>query len=99
MVATNNGLESVAKDRLLVFLRIGIDTFRSFARMSFILRPIDAIADTVPALEPTVVIIEMIMLMWLLYELSIVLEIITATTKRVCRPAIVLGRILGFGFK
>ena len=99
MMAKDGGPEAFAKVQLAKILRSFTDVFRAFARMSFILRPIDAIADSVPALEPTVVIIEMIMLMWLLYELSIVLEIITSITKRVCSPAILLGRLLGFGFK
>lgn len=93
------GPEAMAKERFFVLLRSFIDAFRAGARMSFILRPIDAIADSLPSLEPTVVIIEMIMFMWLLYEVSILLEIITAATKTVCRPAIVLGRMIGFGFK
>lgn len=80
-------------------VRKAIDLFRSGARMSFILRPIDAIADNVPALEPTVVIIEMIMLMWLLYEVSLLLEVVTSVTKTVTKPAVMLGRMLGFAFK
>lgn len=99
MMAQAAGPEALATQRLYWVLRQVTDVLRAGARKSFILRPIDAIADTVPALEPTVVIIEMVMLMWLLYELSIVLEVVTAATKTVCRPAIMVGRMLGFGFK
>lgn len=93
------GPEALAKTRLFELLATFCAAFRAGARMSFILRPIDAIADTVPALEPTVIIIEMIMLMWLLYEVSILLEIVTTGVKVICRPAIVLGRLVGFGFR
>lgn len=80
-------------------LRIFANALRQLARMSFILRPIDAIADMAPGLEAPVIILEMIIMMWLLYELSIVLEAVISVIKRVCQPAIMLGRLLGFGFK
>lgn len=99
MMMAGAGPEAMAKIRLFELLASFCAAFRAGARMSFILRPIDAIADTVPALEPTVVIIEMIMLMWLLYEVSILLEMVTTGVKVICRPAIVLGRMVGFGFK
>lgn len=98
-VSPRRGLDSASRDKLLTGLRAFARIFRQLARMSFILRPIDALADMAPGLEATVIIMELIIMMWLLYELSIVLEVVTAVIKRVCRPAIVLGRMIGFGFK
>lgn len=88
-----------SKQRFAESLRTFLDVFRSFARMSFILKPIDAIADAVPKLEITVVILELLMLMWLLYEVMILVEFLAAFTKQICKPAIILGSYLGLGFK
>lgn len=73
--------------------------FRTGARMTFVLRPLDMLADMVPALEPGVVIIEMFMFLWLLYQAMIILEVLAHVIRRLCQPAILIGRVFGLAFR
>lgn len=72
-----------------------VDLFRSWARFSFVLRPVDAVADAFPSLQNVVVIVELVLLMWILYQVSIIIETIATAVRTVCMPVIMLSRALG----
>lgn len=75
-----------------------VNGFRSCARFSFVLRPVDAVADTWPALQSVVVVVELILLMWILYQVSIIIETIATAIKTLCMPVIVVSRFLGMKY-
>jgi hypothetical protein len=69
--------------------------FREFAQFSVVLRPLDAIADTFPSLQSIVVVMELIFLIWILYQVSIIVEAIATAVKAFCMPVIVICRFMG----
>lgn len=70
---------------------------RRVAQLSVILRPIDNVADTVPMLYPTVIILEVLALLWLLHQVSMILEVILAVTRTISAPVAGLSHILTAG--
>lgn len=75
-----------------------VSGFRSCARFSFVLRPLDAVADTWPALQNIVVVLELLLLMWILYQISIIIEAIATAIKTLCMPVIIISRFLGMKY-
>lgn len=72
-----------------------VRTFREFAHFSVVLRPLDAIADTFPSLQSIVVVMELIFLIWILYQVSIIVEAIATAVRAFCMPVIVVCRLMG----
>lgn len=68
---------------------------RQCARLSFVLRPLDAVIDAAPSLQNVVVVVELILLMWILYQVSIIIETVATAVKTLCMPVILISRILG----
>lgn len=72
-----------------------VNASRSCARLSYILVPVDAIADAFPSLQSIVVVIELFLLLWLLYQLSILVETLAIAVKAFCMPVIMICRLMG----
>ncbi|ANB15977.1 hypothetical protein AWJ20_3626 [Sugiyamaella lignohabitans] len=75
-----------------------VELFRNCARVSFVLRPVDAVADAFPSLQNAVVVVELLLLMWLLYQLSIIVETVATAVKTFCMPVIIICRVLGITY-
>uniref|UniRef100_A0A060T5Q6 ARAD1B09196p n=1 Tax=Blastobotrys adeninivorans TaxID=409370 RepID=A0A060T5Q6_BLAAD len=73
--------------------------FRNWARLSIVLKPIDALADMAPSLQNVVVLIELFVLMWILYQVSVIVQTVATAVRTLCMPVIIICRILGLGRK
>lgn len=79
------------------FLGTVVEGIRMLARISMVLRPIDAIADNVPMLLPAVVVLEGFVLLWTIHQVSIVIEYLMKAARIATAPAVAIGKIVGKG--
>ena len=62
--------------------------------MRIIFAPIDIIAMNFPNLQTLVIMIELVIFLWLLYELSLLIDALCMMVKAVCAPMIAMGRFM-----
>ncbi|KAK6465213.1 hypothetical protein DFJ63DRAFT_14976 [Scheffersomyces coipomensis] len=62
--------------------------------MKIIFAPIDIIAEHFPHLQTIVILIELVIFMWILYELSLLIDALCMMVKAVCAPMIAMGRFM-----
>lgn len=62
--------------------------------LRMIFAPIDIIAENFPSLQTFVILIELAIFMWLLYELSLLIDALCMMVKAVCAPMIAMGRFM-----
>lgn len=62
--------------------------------LRIIFAPIDIIAENFPNLQTLVILIELAIFMWLLYELSLLIDALCMMVKAVCAPMIAMGRFM-----
>lgn len=67
---------------------------KNFKIMRIIFAPIDVIADSFPNLQTIVILIELVIFMWILYELSLLIDALCMMVKAVCAPMITMGRFM-----
>ncbi|CAN6635383.1 hypothetical protein TRVA0_015S00914 [Trichomonascus vanleenenianus] len=72
-----------------------VQAFRSYAKLSIVLKPVDAVADIAPSMQSVVVLVELLLLMWILYQVSIVIETMATFVKTLCMPVIIVSRMIG----
>lgn len=62
--------------------------------MRILFAPIDIIAENFPVLQTVVIILELGIFLWVLYELSIIIDALCMAVKAVCAPMIAVGRFM-----
>ncbi|ODV78302.1 uncharacterized protein CANTADRAFT_22318 [Suhomyces tanzawaensis NRRL Y-17324] len=62
--------------------------------MKIIFAPIDVIGESFPNLQTVVILIELVIFMWILYELSLLIDALCMMVKAVCAPMIAMGRFM-----
>ncbi|CAK7892820.1 hypothetical protein CAAN1_08S04192 [[Candida] anglica] len=62
--------------------------------MRIIFSPIDAIAEQFPALQSVVLVLELAIFVWILYELSRLVDALCMMVKAICAPMIAIGRFM-----
>lgn len=67
---------------------------KSIKIMRIVFAPIDAIAAGVPSMQNVVILIELVIFIWILYELSLLIDALCMTVKAVCAPMIAIGRFM-----
>lgn len=67
---------------------------KNFKIMRIIFAPIDVIADSFPNLQTIVILIELVIFVWILYELSLLIDALCMMVKAVCAPMIAMGRFM-----
>lgn len=84
-----NGLDPPRTDNFL-------NLCRSLARSSVILSPIDRIADLTERFEVCVVLLELVAMLWLLYQISILVKAIAMAIQTLFLPLIIISKLLGY---
>ncbi|KAK6455419.1 uncharacterized protein RJT20DRAFT_128646 [Scheffersomyces xylosifermentans] len=67
---------------------------KSIKIMKIIFAPIDVIAEYFPNLQTIVILIELVIFVWILYELSLLVDALCMMVKAVCAPMIAMGRFM-----
>lgn len=67
---------------------------KSIKIMKIIFAPIDIIAVHFPSLQTLVILIELVIFMWILYELSLLIDALCMAVKAVCAPMIAIGKFM-----
>lgn len=67
---------------------------KSVKIMRIVFAPIDIIAESFPSLQTFVILLELGIFMWLLYELSLLIDALCMMVKAVCAPMIAMGRFM-----
>ncbi|KAF8004814.1 hypothetical protein HF325_000271 [Metschnikowia pulcherrima] len=62
--------------------------------MRIIFSPIDVVAENFPRIQTFVIFIELFIFMWLLYELSLLIDALCMAVKAVCAPMIAIGKFM-----
>lgn len=69
-------------------------TIKRVKIMRIIFSPIDTVAEQFPSLQSIVVIVEIIIFGWILYEISLLIDALCMTVKAVCAPIIAVGKFM-----
>lgn len=67
---------------------------KSIKVMKILFAPIDVIAENFPAMQTVVILLELVIFMWILYELSLLIDAICMAVKAVCAPMIAIGKFM-----
>lgn len=78
---------------LTIILNIN-QLIKSIRIMKIIFAPIDVISEVFPNAQTIVILVELIIFMWMLYELSLLIDAICMAVKAVCAPMIAIGRFM-----
>ncbi|OBA22839.1 hypothetical protein METBIDRAFT_93459 [Metschnikowia bicuspidata var. bicuspidata NRRL YB-4993] len=62
--------------------------------MRILFAPIDVVAENFPRLQTFVIFIELFIFMWILYELSLLIDALCMAVKAVCAPMIAVGKFM-----
>ena len=62
--------------------------------LRMIFAPIDIIAENFPSLQTFVILVELAIFVWLLYELSLLIDALCMMGKAICAPMIAMGRFM-----
>lgn len=82
---------------ILPYILPVVNFIRYIAKSSIILAPIDRIADNVPALLPSVVILEALLLLWIIHQLALIIETFMQLVQIICAPVLSIAKIFGIG--
>lgn len=67
---------------------------KSIRLMQIIFAPIDIIQEKFPSLQTAVILIELVIFVWLLYELSLLIDALCMAVRAVCAPMIAVGKFM-----
>lgn len=67
---------------------------KHFKVLRMIFAPIDIVAEYFPHLQTLVILVELAIFMWLLYEVSLLIDALCMMVKAVCAPMIAMGRFM-----
>lgn len=62
--------------------------------MQVLFAPIDVVAASLPRLQTVVILLELFIFMWILYELSLLIDALCMAVKAVCAPMIAIGKFM-----
>ncbi|KAI3405409.2 hypothetical protein KGF56_001805 [Candida oxycetoniae] len=71
-----------------------ITMLKKFQIMRIIFSPIDVFGDFFPNLQMVVLIVELLLFMWILFELSRLIDALCIMIKAICAPMIAVGRFM-----
>lgn len=95
MMATNgskfSNLNYITPARVMLSL---LDLIKSIELMKRVLRPVDMIGERFPSAQTFVILVELVIFLWLLYELSLLIDAICMAVKAVCAPMIAIGKFM-----
>lgn len=69
-------------------------TIKGIKIMRILFAPIDVIGETFPNLQTVVIMVELIIFVWILYELSLLVDALCMMVKAVCAPMIAVGKFM-----
>ncbi|KAL6450869.1 hypothetical protein SBY92_001115 [Candida maltosa Xu316] len=78
----------------IVVVSTWINLIKRIQIMKMLFAPIDIIGEFMPGLQGVVVFIELVLFVWILYELSRLVDAICMMIKAVCAPMIAVGRFM-----
>lgn len=67
---------------------------KSVRIMKILFSPIDIIAEQIPSLQSTVIVLELIIFVWILYEVSLLIDALCMAVRAVCAPMIAIGKFM-----
>lgn len=70
------------------------EAIKSIKIMRILFAPIDVIAEAFPNLQTIVILIELIIFVWILYELSLLVDALCMMVKAICAPMIAIGKFM-----
>lgn len=67
---------------------------KSIRVMKIVFAPVDIIQEKFPSLQTAVILIELVIFVWLLYELSLLIDALCMAVRAVCAPMIAVGKFM-----
>lgn len=90
---TNRGLIDTSNGPVAIISNINT-LIKNIKVMRIIFAPIDIIALHFPNLQTVVILVELVIFLWILYELSLLIDALCMMVKAVCAPMIAMGRFM-----
>lgn len=78
----------------IVVVSTWINLIKRIQIMKMLFAPIDIIGEFIPGLQGVVVFIELVLFVWILYELSRLVDALCMMIKAFCAPMIAVGRFM-----
>ena len=69
---------------------------RELIRASVLLEPLDRLFDMFPDHQLLIILLELTVAMWILYQVSVIIETVALAVKSFCIPLIIVGRLFGY---
>ena len=92
-VITTRGLQ-FDPNAPVVVISTWMDLIKRVQIMKMLFAPIDIIGEFIPGLQGLVVIIELLLFIWILYEMSRLVNAICMMITAVCAPMIAVGKFM-----
>ncbi|KAG2734960.1 hypothetical protein G9P44_001174 [Scheffersomyces stipitis] len=67
---------------------------KSIKIMKILFAPIDVVSEYFPNLQTIVILVELVIFVWILYEVSLLIDALCMMVKAVCAPMIAMGRFM-----
>lgn len=67
---------------------------KSIKIMKIVFAPIDVIAVSFPTMQTVIILLELVIFVWILYELSLLIDALCMAVKAVCAPMIAIGKFM-----
>lgn len=73
-----------------------IGYIRMLSSLSVVLEPFERLIEMFPDHKLLIIALELMIAMWVLYQLSIVIETVALAVRALCIPLIIVGRVFGY---
>ncbi|PRT56463.1 hypothetical protein B9G98_04083 [Wickerhamiella sorbophila] len=73
-----------------------IGYIRMLSKLSVVLEPFERLIEMFPDHKLLIIALELMIAMWVLYQVSIVIETIALAVRALCIPLIIVGRVFGY---
>lgn len=89
------GTAHLANTPLVLFSHVNC-LIKRFKIMRLLFSPIDVVGEAFPRLQSLVIVIELFVFCYMLYQLSLLIDAFCMTLKALCAPIIAIGKVLNW---
>ncbi|KAG5420577.1 hypothetical protein I9W82_002458 [Candida metapsilosis] len=91
---TTTSTTATSKSPSLATVSNLLDLIKRIHIMQLIFTPIDFIAENFPQLQTLIIVLELVLFVWILYELSRLVDALCMMVRAFCSPLIAMGRFM-----
>lgn len=73
-----------------------VQYLRDFSWLSAVIQPFEKLTQMFPDYKLLIICLELLIAMWVLYQVSIIIETVALAVRALCIPLIIIGRVFGY---